>query len=99
MTAITATRFQQLIEKSQTRISSRRKIVNAIMLGLTGLMTIFALVPLFWIVGYVVYKGGQYVNLDFFIHTPRPLGFEGGVWICFVMILQAPADKITSFIL
>jgi phosphate transport system permease protein len=26
----------------------------------------------------VIYKGGQYINLDFFIHLPRPLGIEGG---------------------
>lgn len=81
MTTTTATsisRFQQLIEKNQAARSSHRKVMNTIMLGLTGLMTVIALIPLFWIVGYVVYKGGQYINLDFFIHTPRPLGMEGG---------------------
>jgi phosphate transport system permease protein len=80
MTATTATssRFQQLIEKNQAAVSARRKATNFIMLAITGLMTILALIPLFWIVGYVVYKGGQYINLDFFIHTPRPLGIEGG---------------------
>jgi phosphate transport system permease protein len=72
------TRFQQLIEKNQAVVASRRKVVNTIMLTITGLMTLLALVPLFWIVGYVVYKGGQYLNLDFFIHTPRPLGMTGG---------------------
>jgi phosphate transport system permease protein len=74
----TVSRFQQLIEKNQARVSSRRKVVNVVMLAITGLMTILALIPLFWIVGYVVYKGGQYINLDFFIHTPRPLGMAGG---------------------
>lgn len=77
MTAQT-TRFQQLIEKNQATVSARRKILNTMMLSMTGLMTILALVPLFWIVGYVVYKGGQYINLDFFLHTPRPLGMAGG---------------------
>jgi phosphate transport system permease protein len=48
------------------------------MLGLTGLLTALALVPLFWIIGYVLYKGGQYINLDFFIHMPLPLGMTGG---------------------
>ncbi len=48
------------------------------MLGLTGLLTALALVPLFWIIGYVLYKGGQYINLDFFIHMPLPLGMAGG---------------------
>ncbi len=77
-TSSTITRFQQLIEKNQAAVSSRRKATNMIMLSITGLMTLLALVPLFWIVGYVIYKGGQYLNLDFFIHTPRPLGMEGG---------------------
>ena len=73
-----STRFQILIEKNQAKLSARRKVTNAAMLALTGLMTLLALVPLFWIVGYVIYKGGQYINLDFFINLPRPLGMEGG---------------------
>jgi len=72
------TRFQQLIAKNQASLSSRRKNTNLIMLSLTGLMSLFALIPLFWIIGYVIYKGGQYINLDFFINSPRPLGMEGG---------------------
>jgi len=77
-TTTTVSRFQQLIEKNQAVVSSRRKVINLIMLSVTGLMTLLALIPLFWIIGYVIYKGGQYINLDFFIHTPRPLGMEGG---------------------
>lgn len=77
-TMTTVTRFQQLIEKNQASRSSRRKVTNTVMLIVTGLMTLLALIPLFWIIGYVVYKGGQYINLDFFIHTPRPLGMAGG---------------------
>jgi phosphate transport system permease protein len=56
----------------------RRKITNALMLAGTGLLTLLALVPLFWIIGYVVYKGGQYINLDFFTQLPRPMGMAGG---------------------
>lgn len=72
------TRFQQMIEKNKSVVSARRKIANTVMLSLTGLMTLLALIPLFWIIGYVIYKGGQYINLDFFTQTPRPLGMEGG---------------------
>jgi phosphate transport system permease protein len=57
---------------------SRRKLVNRLMLGLTGLMTIFALVPLFWIIGYVIYRGASNLNLAFFTQMPTPLGVEGG---------------------
>jgi phosphate transport system permease protein len=56
----------------------RRKISNGFMLTITGLFTLLALVPLFWIIGYIIYKGGQYINLDFFIHLPTPLGIPGG---------------------
>jgi phosphate transport system permease protein len=72
------TRFQQLIAKNQAALSTRRKVVNAGMLSLTGLLTLLALVPLFWTIGYVVYRGGKSINLDFFIHLPRPLGMAGG---------------------
>ena len=78
MTTTTTTRFQQLIEKNKDARASRRKLVNSLMLSVTGLMTVLALIPLFWIIGYVIYKGGQYINLDFFLHTPRPLGMAGG---------------------
>ena len=56
----------------------RRKFSNNLMLTATGLLTLLALVPLFWIVGYVIYKGGQHINLDFFTKMPRPLGMAGG---------------------
>ncbi|MGE5122948.1 MAG: phosphate ABC transporter permease PstA [Acidobacteriaceae bacterium] len=56
----------------------RRRISNALLLAITGFFTLLALVPLFWIIGYVVIKGGQYINLDFFINLPRPLGMAGG---------------------
>ena len=68
--------FDQL---SESKINyTGRKIANVIMLSLTGLMTLLALIPLFWIVGYVVYKGGQYINVDFFTQLPTPLGIAGG---------------------
>ena len=56
----------------------RRKFTNSVMLAITGIVMLLALVPLFWIIGYVIYKGGQYINLDFFTHLPRPLGITGG---------------------
>ncbi|HEX7976877.1 MAG TPA: phosphate ABC transporter permease PstA [Anaerolineales bacterium] len=56
----------------------RRKAINALMLGLAGLLTALALTPLVWIIGYVVLKGGQYITLDFFTQLPRPMGMAGG---------------------
>jgi phosphate transport system permease protein len=71
------TTFKRRLTHSKTGFL-RRKLMNALMLSITGLLTILILIPLFWIVGYVIYKGGQYINLDFFIHMPRPLGMAGG---------------------
>lgn len=56
----------------------RRKLTNWLMLGLTGLMTFLTLIPLFWIVGYVIYRGLAAINLDFFIRLPTPMGVAGG---------------------
>ena len=56
----------------------RRRVVNAGMLSITGLLTLLALAPLFWIVGYVIARGGRSLNLAFFTQLPRPLGMDGG---------------------
>jgi phosphate transport system permease protein len=79
----TATQSAQIAPPPGRRVHfsprfGRRKLTNRIVLGLTGLLTLLALVPLFWIIGYVVYKGGQSINLSFFTQMPRPLGMAGG---------------------
>lgn len=77
MTAEAAFRQGRPHVSSQAR-HRRRRVTNVLVLGLTGLMTLLALVPLFWILGYVIYRGGQYINLDFFTQLPAPLGVAGG---------------------
>jgi phosphate transport system permease protein len=72
------THFQELIARNEPRRGRRRKTTNVIMLTITGLLTLLALVPLFWIIGYVIYRGGQSINLDFFTQLPKPLGMPGG---------------------
>jgi phosphate transport system permease protein len=60
---------------------ARRKAANAVMLVLTGVLTALALIPLFWIIGYVIYQGGKYIDWSFFTQLPRPPGTAGGgVW-------------------
>ena len=70
--------FTELIDRNRIGRARRRKSTNALMLSLTALLTVLALVPLFWIIGYVVIRGGKSINLDFFIHLPRPMGMAGG---------------------
>ncbi|MCL5611770.1 MAG: phosphate ABC transporter permease PstA [Chloroflexi bacterium] len=72
------TRFQELIVRNQASNLQRRRMVNTLMLSVTGLLTLMALIPLFWIVGYVIYRGGPTLNLAFFTQLPRPLGVTGG---------------------
>ena len=75
---MTTTRFQELMARNKVAHSRRRNMTNAIMLTVTALLTLLALVPLFWIVGYVIYRGGSTINLDFFTQLSRPLGMAGG---------------------
>lgn len=70
--------FSELMNHNRVTRTRQRKAANAIMLSLTGLVTALALVPLFWIIGYVVIRGGKSINLDFFIHLPTPMGVAGG---------------------
>jgi phosphate transport system permease protein len=70
--------FGLLIENGMRRRKTRRKVTNTFMLRLTGLLTVIALIPLFWIIGYVIFRGGKAINLDFFIKMPTPMGVSGG---------------------
>ena len=70
--------FTELMNRNRVVRARQRKTANMVMLALTGLLTALALVPLFWIIGYVIIRGGKNINLDFFIHLPRPLGMTGG---------------------
>jgi phosphate transport system permease protein len=72
------TRFSELMNRNRVIRARQRKANNAFMLGLTGLLTALALVPLFWIIGYVLIRGGKAINLDFFINMPTPMGIAGG---------------------
>lgn len=70
--------FTELLEKNQVQTRRKRKTSNQVMLGFTGLMTLLAIIPLVWIIAYVIIRGGQSINLDFFTQLPVPLGMEGG---------------------
>jgi phosphate transport system permease protein len=56
----------------------RRKLVNAVMLALCGLATLFAVAPLLWILVYVFQEGGRHLSLQFFTELPTPVGVPGG---------------------
>lgn len=59
-------------------LHKRRRLTNAAMLAVTGLFTLLALVPLIWIIAYVLQTGGQYLNWNLFTQLPTALGQAGG---------------------
>jgi phosphate transport system permease protein len=56
----------------------RRRLVNAVMLAGTGVVTAFALVPLVWIIVHVTRTGAPALSLAFFTRLPAGLGQAGG---------------------
>jgi len=59
-------------------LAPRRKIVNAVMLSLTGVCTFVIVGILIVILGYLFWNGARYLNLDFFTKLPAPVGEKGG---------------------
>ena len=55
-----------------------RKSVNAVMLSVTALFTIFTVATLFLILGYLLYYGGRSLDWNFFTKLPLPPGEIGG---------------------
>lgn len=61
----------------EMRISQSRKVVNAVMLTISGLCTLLAIAVLFYILGYLLVHGGRSLSLNFFTKLPSPLGSSG----------------------
>ncbi len=59
-------------------ISRKRKIVNAVMLSLTGVCTVLVIGVLFFILGYLLWNGARSLNWGFFTNLPKPSGETGG---------------------
>jgi len=55
-----------------------RKIMNVVMLSLTGLCALFTVSVLFFILGYLAWYGGKSLNWAFFTKLPVPVGETGG---------------------
>src|SRR4029450_3052163 len=55
-----------------------RKALSSAFVGFCALSVLIALVPLAFILFFVVTQGMRAVNLDFFTHMPRPVGEAGG---------------------
>jgi phosphate transport system permease protein len=60
-----------------TRLRSRH-LVNNVMLGMTGVFTVFIASVLLFILGYLAVKGAGNLNFAFFTELPKPVGEVGG---------------------
>jgi phosphate transport system permease protein len=60
------------------RISPQRKIINAVMLSLSGLCTVLVISVLFFILGYLLWHGASSLSFNFFTKLPKPSGETGG---------------------
>jgi phosphate transport system permease protein len=67
-----------LLADAARRRAGRRRTTNRIMLGTAGAAAIIAVVPLVWIVAYVVVQGISAISLEFFTNLPTPVGVPGG---------------------
>jgi phosphate transport system permease protein len=59
-------------------LGTRRKIINIVMFSMTGICTVVAISVLFFILGYLVWKGGSSLTWYFFTELPTPVGETGG---------------------
>lgn len=69
---------RRTVLKSGGTFYLRRKLTSGIMMSLTGVATLIAIIPLAWILYYVVQEGGRFLSLDFFTQLPTPVGVPGG---------------------
>src|SRR5882757_8970127 len=59
-------------------VSPIRKVVNTVMLSLSGVCTLLVIGVLFFILGYLFVHGMRSLNFDFFTKLPKPSGETGG---------------------
>ena len=85
----------------------RRRFTGGVMIGLTAFFTVFALIPLVWIILYVTKQGLAGLNVSFFTRLPAALGqlnggvlnaIEGTILVTLVAILiSVPVGMLAAF--
>ncbi len=69
--------MEEKLSKTKLRLL-RRKFTSFVMMSLTVVAVLLAVIPLVFIFYYTISKGVTYLNLDFFIQMPKPVGESGG---------------------
>lgn len=59
-------------------ISRQRRVINILMLSLSGICTVLVVGVLFFILGYLLVHGARSLNWNFFTKLPKPAGELGG---------------------
>jgi len=59
-------------------MSPRRRVVNFVMLSLSGICTVLVIAVLLFILGYLFVHGAHSLNWNFFTKLPKPAGETGG---------------------
>ena len=59
-------------------VATRRFVVNRVMSILCGTAAALVILPLILVFAFLLYQGGSSINLEFFTHTPKPVGEPGG---------------------
>ena len=60
--------------------TTRRKALSSLFVGFCALSVLLALVPLAFVLFFVVSQGIQALNLDFFTSMPKPVGEPAAAW-------------------
>ena len=63
---------------TKLQTAAPRKVLSAVFVAACALCVVLALVPLAFVLFFVVSQGFQSLNLDFFTHDPQPVGEPGG---------------------
>ena len=61
-----------------THVIARRKLVSSFFVGFCALSVLLALVPLAFVLFFVIREGIHALALDFLVNTPKPVGEPGG---------------------
>ena len=64
--------------RASRRVRTRRRVTSQIAVTLSALSVVIALIPLAFILFFVLSKGMQALNWDFFTQMPKPVGESGG---------------------
>src|ERR1044072_1437145 len=56
-----------------------RRVISAVMTGLTALCTLLAVGALLIILSYIAWEGIGSINFHFLVETPKPVGEGGGI--------------------